>query len=275
MYQVQSMARLHIERTWEVFAIFWKGAKLNGGVQVEEFIVVFNHDVINLYFTAHKSTTYTSYYDNVHIQASMIGFFTCLHDVSLCLICHFFLIPLNWWIRPILLNSLASGCFQGFSEKKHLNTCGFGREFLQKSICTWKSIWNFSKSENQLIILSYHNMESIVNFSLGKAYVINLPKHKWRKSCWNGDLGYNTWIHLKLCVWTTTNDSLAMHLRKFFVNAVWYLKSTRNKSMQTLRQGGLTVSTEDHIQNFVVTGNHKYYICLLQLKFMFQNMDKR
>jgi len=27
-------------------------------------------------------------------------------------------------------NSLASGCFRGFSEKKHLNARGFAREFL-------------------------------------------------------------------------------------------------------------------------------------------------
>jgi len=29
-----------------------------------------------------------------------------------------------------VFNSLASGCFQGFSEKKHLNARGFAREFL-------------------------------------------------------------------------------------------------------------------------------------------------
>jgi len=29
-----------------------------------------------------------------------------------------------------MLNSLASGCFQGFSEKKRLNACGFAWEFL-------------------------------------------------------------------------------------------------------------------------------------------------
>jgi len=33
------------------------------------------------------------------------------------------------WYLP-LLNSLASGCFRGFSEKKHLNACGSAREFL-------------------------------------------------------------------------------------------------------------------------------------------------
>jgi len=32
---------------------------------VEGLIVVFNHNVINLYFTANKSTMHTSYYDNV------------------------------------------------------------------------------------------------------------------------------------------------------------------------------------------------------------------
>jgi len=30
----------------------------------------------------------------------------------------------------IQINSLASGCFQGFSEKKRLNARGFAREFL-------------------------------------------------------------------------------------------------------------------------------------------------
>jgi len=34
--------------------------------RAEELIVVFNHNVINLYFTANKSTMYTSYYDKVY-----------------------------------------------------------------------------------------------------------------------------------------------------------------------------------------------------------------
>jgi len=34
--------------------------------RVEEFIVVFNHNVINLYFTANKSTVHTSCYDKVY-----------------------------------------------------------------------------------------------------------------------------------------------------------------------------------------------------------------
>jgi len=34
--------------------------------RVEELLVVFNHNVINLYFTANKSTMYTSYYDKVY-----------------------------------------------------------------------------------------------------------------------------------------------------------------------------------------------------------------
>jgi len=29
------------------------------------------------------------------------------------------------------INSLASGCFRGFSKKKHLNACGFAREYLR------------------------------------------------------------------------------------------------------------------------------------------------
>jgi len=40
---------------------------LDGGVQrAEELTIVFNHNVINLYFTANKSTMYTSYYDKAH-----------------------------------------------------------------------------------------------------------------------------------------------------------------------------------------------------------------
>jgi len=31
-----------------------------------EFIVAFNHNVINLYFTANNSTMHTSYYDKVY-----------------------------------------------------------------------------------------------------------------------------------------------------------------------------------------------------------------
>ena len=57
-------------------------------------IVVFNHNVINLYFTTNESTLDISYYDKV---------FTCLHNLSLCLNCHFFIIPLRWQIQQILL----------------------------------------------------------------------------------------------------------------------------------------------------------------------------
>jgi len=32
----------------------------------EELIVVFNHNVINLYLTANKKTMYTSYFDKVY-----------------------------------------------------------------------------------------------------------------------------------------------------------------------------------------------------------------
>ena len=42
--------------------------------RAQELIVVFNHNVINLYFTANKSTMHTSVYD---------GVFTCLHNSSL------------------------------------------------------------------------------------------------------------------------------------------------------------------------------------------------
>jgi len=34
--------------------------------RAEELIVVFNHNAINLYFTANKSTMYTSCYDKVY-----------------------------------------------------------------------------------------------------------------------------------------------------------------------------------------------------------------
>jgi len=34
--------------------------------RIEKLIAVFNHSVINLYFTANKRTMYTSYYDEVH-----------------------------------------------------------------------------------------------------------------------------------------------------------------------------------------------------------------
>ena len=56
--------------------------------RAEELIVVFIHHVINLYFTANKSTMYTSFFDRVS---------------PVCLIRHFFPIPLRWRIRQILL----------------------------------------------------------------------------------------------------------------------------------------------------------------------------
>jgi len=34
--------------------------------KAEELIVAFNHNVINLYFTANKSTMYTSNYDKLY-----------------------------------------------------------------------------------------------------------------------------------------------------------------------------------------------------------------
>jgi len=37
-------------------------------------------------------------------------------------------------IQNMLLNSLASGWFRGFSEKKRLNTCSFAQEFLQSGV---------------------------------------------------------------------------------------------------------------------------------------------
>jgi len=40
----------------------------NGGSQIEQrkMIVVFNHNIINMCFTANKSTKYTSYYSKVY-----------------------------------------------------------------------------------------------------------------------------------------------------------------------------------------------------------------
>jgi len=34
-----------------------------------------------------------------------------------------------------IFNTLVSGCFWGFSRKKHLNACGFAREFLRSGQC--------------------------------------------------------------------------------------------------------------------------------------------
>ena len=45
-------------------------------------------------------------------------------------------------------------------------------------------------------------------------------------------------------------------------------KSTRKKSLQTIRQCGQRVSMEDHIQNLIATRDQIYYTCLLQLKFV-------
>jgi len=47
-----------------------------------------------------------------------------------------------------------------------------------------------------------------------------------------------------------------------------YWKSIRKKLMQTIRQCGQRVSMEGHIQNCIATGDHVYYICLFQLKFV-------
>jgi len=40
-----------------------KGVGLNGKAYTEKLIVVFNHNVLNLYFTESKSTMYASYHD--------------------------------------------------------------------------------------------------------------------------------------------------------------------------------------------------------------------
>jgi len=47
-----------------------------------------NHNVIKLYFTANKSTMYTSYYDRVY---ELLWQFS-----PVCIIRHSFLIPLRW-----------------------------------------------------------------------------------------------------------------------------------------------------------------------------------
>jgi len=64
IYEVRSATRLPIERTRKSLLkikrclIKWRSPD-----RVEELIVVFKHNVINLYFTANKST---SYYDKVY-----------------------------------------------------------------------------------------------------------------------------------------------------------------------------------------------------------------
>ena len=68
--------------------------------RAEESVVVFNHNYIHLYFTANKSTTYTSYYNK---YTSFHDRVFCLHNSSLCINSHFFLIPLRWRMRQILL----------------------------------------------------------------------------------------------------------------------------------------------------------------------------
>jgi len=57
---VRSATLLPIERTWEVFAVSYRfkrcWIKWRIPNRVEELIVVFKYNVINLYFTANKST---------------------------------------------------------------------------------------------------------------------------------------------------------------------------------------------------------------------------
>jgi len=64
--------------------------------ELKEFNLANNHNVIKLYFTANKSTMYTSYNDEV--WAAMIEF------SPVCIIRHFFPIPLRWRIRQIVLH---------------------------------------------------------------------------------------------------------------------------------------------------------------------------
>jgi len=51
----------------------------------------------------------------------------------------------------IPINSLASGCFRGFSEKKRRNACGFAREFLRSGMLhrPGKNLKRRSKSSSQ------------------------------------------------------------------------------------------------------------------------------
>jgi len=82
--------------------------------RAEELIVAYNHNVINLYFTANKRTMYV--YETMSKYSSVYDtVFTCLHNSSLRLICHFFLIPLRWRISQILLyNALKPEESQGY-----------------------------------------------------------------------------------------------------------------------------------------------------------------
>jgi len=53
-------------------------------------------------------------------------------------------------MKSAYFNSLASGCFRGFSEKKRLNACGFAREFLWSCVLyrRGKSLKRRSKSSS-------------------------------------------------------------------------------------------------------------------------------
>ena len=46
---------------------------MKGPYRAEKSIVVFNHNVIKLYFTANKSTMYTTFYDSVHLFALFVS----------------------------------------------------------------------------------------------------------------------------------------------------------------------------------------------------------
>jgi len=61
-------------------------------------------------------------------------------------------------------NSLASGCFRGFSEKKRLNACGFAWEFLWSDMLyrPGKSLKRHGKSSS---------LHSKNNFLLGGVFV--------------------------------------------------------------------------------------------------------
>jgi len=70
------------------------------------------------------------------------------------------------------LNNLASGCFQGFSGKKHLNARSFAREFLRSSMLyrLGKSLKRRGKSSS---------LHSKKNFCLGVRVFCEWP-HKWK-----------------------------------------------------------------------------------------------
>jgi len=75
-------------------------------------------------------------------------------------------------------------------------------------------------------------MRSIVNCSLDKALGDKCHKPTYtrvkQENLVDGGLGYNTRIHLKLYICTTTSASLVMHLRKIF-SMLWCIQKPQKK----------------------------------------------